>query len=170
MISLRRTSWVVFLLLALASCQPADREIVVLLRNGKLVADFPWSVWRLIGLQNRSYCIRRVELFDQETVLWSLNVPETTSPPRLCVRMPLPIGQSAAGFVSVGRPQLRNERVYGLAIDGTGNGRVDFVLRRGVLSNITEPEQQLEAPCGSQFRTALGTPMRPGWVDSSSGC
>ena len=144
----------VVLLLALASCQPPDREIVVRIRNGKLVADFPWSVWRLIGLQTRTYCIRRVELFGEEAVLWSLNVPENEPVYYSCldVRMPLPIGHAVAGFVSKGRPQLRSEQVYGVAIDGTGNARVAFALRRAFYRTSRNQSSSLNLPAAASSR------------------
>lgn len=143
----------VLLSLALTSCQPADRDIVVVLKNGQPVVDFPWSIWRLVGLQNRTYCIRRIELFDETAVLWSLNVPEGGPVYRSCVdaKMPLRLGSPLPGFISEGRPQLRVGQRYGVATDGTGNGRVDFVLQRDGTINITKPERQMEAPCGSRF-------------------
>jgi len=149
--------------LALASCQPPDRDIIVVLKNGQPFVDFPWSVWRLVGLQNRTYCIRRIELFDARAVLWSLNVPEDGPVYHSCleVKMPLRLGSPLAGFASKGRPQFRAGQQYGVAIDGTGNARVDFVLRPGGSANITEPERQMEPPCGSQFSDCrVPTPTR----------
>ena len=137
---------------ALTSCQPPDRDIVVRVKDGRPVLDFPWSVWRLVGLQNRNYCIRRIELFDGNAVLWTLNVPEDEPVYHSCldVRMPLELGTPAAGFVSRGRPQLKPGKRYGVFIDGTGNARVDFVLRPNGPMSITDPERQMDPPCGSQ--------------------
>jgi hypothetical protein len=136
--------------LALSSCQPPPRDIVVVWRNGQLVVDFPWSLWRLVGLQDRTYCVRRVELFDREKLLWTLDAKEDVQ----CrdVTMPLRIGGAKAGFVSKGQPALRNGVTYGIAIDGIGKGRADFALRReNQPKNETDWQEQIEPPCGSYF-------------------
>src|SRR4051794_30623386 len=106
--SMKRAVVGLLLPLAVTSCTSPHRDIVVALRNGHLVVDFPWSLWRLVGLQDRTYCIRRLELFDRKGVLWSLNVPENGPVYKSCldVTMPLSIGNAVAGFVSKGRPQL----------------------------------------------------------------
>jgi hypothetical protein len=152
MATLKRAVAGVFLTIALTSCQPRDRDVVVAVRNGQLVVDFPWSFWRVVGLQNRIYCIRRLELFDRTRLLWSLNVPEGGPVYHSCldVTMPLRLGDPVAGFVSEGRPQLSAGQLYGLAIDGTGNARVDFMLGREGITTITEPERQMQAPCYSR--------------------
>ena len=136
--------------LALSSCQPPPRDILVVWRNGQLLVDFPWSLWRIVGLQDRAYCIRRVELFDPAKLLWTLDMREDGQ--CLDVTMPLRLGAPIAGFVSKGRPALRSGVTYGVAIDGIGQGRVDFTLRRDDQpKNEADWEEQIEPPCGSYF-------------------
>lgn len=136
--------------LALTSCEPAPHDIVILWRDRQLVVDFPWSLWRLVGLQNRTYCIRRVELFDRQKLLWTLDTKEDVQ--CLDVTMPLRIGGTKAGFVSKGQAVLRNGVTYGVAITGIGDGRVDFTLRpERQPKNEAEWEKQIEPPCGSYF-------------------
>lgn len=114
------------------------------------MVDFPWSLWRLVGLQDRNYCIRRVELFDPEKLLWTLDMREEGQ--CLDLTMPLRIGGSATGFVSKGQPALRSGVTYGIAIDGIGEGRVDFTLRGDDQPrNEADWDEQLEPPCGSYF-------------------
>ena len=163
MTSLKLTVLGTFLPLTLTSCVPA-RDIIVVLKNGQPVVDFPSSIWRLVGLQNRTYCISRVEVFDSKAVLWSLGVPSDEPVYRSCinVKMPLQLGSPHAGFVSQGRPQFRAGQHYGVGIYGTGYGRVDFVFRPVGLTNITEPERQMEPPCSSEFNAC-------GMVESSKG-
>lgn len=151
---MRSRRWLVVLLAALASasCQPADRDILVRWRDGRLVVDFPWSLWRWFGLQDRTYCIRRIELFDATRVQWALDMIESGSS---CaeVTMPIEIGQPLGGFASQGTPELRRGIRYGVGISGIGNGRVDFVLREPGREpiNHTDWRGQLEGPCGSYW-------------------
>ena len=106
--------------LTLSSCQPPPRDVVVVWRNRELVVDFPWSLWRLVGLQDRTYCVRRLELFSRTKLLWTLDTKEDVQ--CLDVAMPLPIGRPKAGFVSKGQLALRSGVTYGIAIDGIGKG------------------------------------------------
>jgi hypothetical protein len=159
MICFSRAASVVVLAAALASCQPPDRDIVVRWHNGQLVVDFPWSLWRLVGLQDKTYCIRRVELFDGTKLLWILEMIEAD---RSCldVTMPLKVGGSIAGFVSKGRPAPRWGVRYGIAIAGIGRGRVDFTLRADATpENVRDWEKQMQPPCGSYFDECAGPPL-----------
>jgi hypothetical protein len=147
-----RAACAAVLVLALTSCQPPDRDIVVVWRNGHLVVDFPWSLWRLVGLQDRTYCIRRVELFDPTKLLWTLDMKGDGRVYNSCldVRMPLRVSRPMVGFISKGHPVLRTGVTYGIAIDGIGNGRVDFTFRREASpKNVTDRKTQMEPPCGS---------------------
>lgn len=114
------------------------------------MVDFPWSFWRLVGLQDRTYCIRRIELFDPKELLWTLDIKGDGQ--CLDVTMPLRIGGAKAGFMSKGQPSLRSGVTYGIAIVGIGTGRVDFTLRQD-----DQPENErdwgklIEPPCGSYF-------------------
>jgi hypothetical protein len=151
---LSRAASLAVLAMALTSCQPPSRDIVVVWRNGQLVVDFPWSLWRLVGLQDKSYCIRRVELFDASKLLWTLDKNEAGPIYHSCleVTMPLRIGMPIAGFVSKGQPALRAGSTYGVAISGIGDGRVDFTLRgHGSPTIETDWKKQIEPPCGSYF-------------------
>ena len=125
---------------------------MVVWRNGQLVVDFPWSVWRLLGLQDKTYCISRVELFDASKLLWTLEVNQAGPVYRSCldVTMPLRIGMPIPGFVSKGQAALRSGSAYGLAINGIGDSRVDFTLR-GRASPTIESDwtKQIVPPCGS---------------------
>ena len=148
--SSRRAIFVGAVAVALSSCQPPPRDIIVVWRNGQLVVDFPWSIWRLVGLQDRTYCVRRVELFDPEKLHWTLNTKRNVQ--CLDVTMPLSIGGSRTGFVAKGRPALRNGVTYGVAISGIGDGRVDFTLNgNGRPKNEADWKEQIEPPCGSDF-------------------
>ena len=144
----RRVTVVAVIALALSSCQPPPRDIIVVWRNGQLVVDFPWSIWRLVGLQDRTYCVRGVELFDREKLLWTLETKEDVQ--CLDVTMPLRIGAAKAGFISKGQPALRNGVTYGIAINGIGDGRVDFTLSgNNRPKNEADWRDQIAPPCGS---------------------
>jgi hypothetical protein len=104
----------------------------------------------VVGLQDRTYCVRRLELFDRQTLIWTLDTKEDVQ--CLDVTMPLIIGRAKAGFVSKGRPALRNGVAYGIAIWGIGRGRVDFILHgENEVENEANWERQIEPPCGSYF-------------------
>ena len=153
-----RATALIIIAIALSSCQPAPHDIVVVWRNGQLVIDFPWSFWRLVGLQDRTYCIRRVELFDPKELLWILDTKEEVQ--CLEVTMPLRIGSARAGFVSKGQPALRSGVTYDIAIDGIGEGRVDFKLRgHDQPKNEGDWEDQIEPPCGSYFGECPRSPL-----------
>lgn len=158
-----RAACVALLALALTSCQPPDRDIVVVWRNGQLVVDFPWNLWRLVGLQDRTYCIRRVELFDPTKLLWTLDMKQGGPVYHSCldVTMPLRVSRSMAGFISKGHPVLRSGVTYGIAIDGIGDGRVDFTFRgEASPKNVTDWKAQMEPPCGS-YRSECRDQVRP---------
>jgi hypothetical protein len=137
---------------ATASCQPPDRDIRVRWREGALVIDFPWDVWRMLGMQDRSYCIGEVLLYEAGKILWTLHWPGN---PVSCsdVEMPLAIGRPREGFTSTGAPRLKPGVRYGIAVEGLGNGRVDFILgdpgEQPV--NITRWQELMPAPCGTYF-------------------
>ena len=135
--------------LSVASCQPPDRDIRVSWRDGRLVVDFPWSLWRLIGLQDRDYCVQRIELYDVSNLLWMAELNEDAQ----CkdVRMPVVLGSPLAGFSSVGQPSLKQGRTYGVAFEGIGHGRVAFVLSGRRVQNITE-RYELSPPCAGVWR------------------
>jgi hypothetical protein len=146
----RRAALLAAAAFSLSSCQPPPRDIVVVWRNSQLMVDFPWSLWRLVGLQDRTYCVRRVELFNREKLLWTLDTKEDVQ--CLDVTMPLRIGSAKAGFVSKGQPAFRSGVTYGIRIAGIGDGRVDFTLRPDRKpKNEADWEEQIEPPCGSYF-------------------
>ena len=152
-----RAAILAVLALALGSCQPPPRDIIVVWRGGHLAIDFPWSLWRLVGLQDRSYCISRVELFNAERLLWALDAGRVQC---LDVRMPIRIGGPLEGFSTFGQADIQPSVTHGIAIDGIGSGRVDFVLRgRRAPRNVTDWEDQMEPPCGSSFGSCR-TPAR----------
>ncbi|WP_310467467.1 hypothetical protein [Sphingomonas sp.] len=120
--------------------------------------DFPWSLWRLIGRQDRTYCIDHVYLFDAEELHWALDLAADVQ--CVDVQMPLRIGKGRDGFRSTGKPQLIPGVTYGVEISGIGNGRVDFELRRPGQSPFNEsyPDAVLGSPCPS--RTSDDCPFR----------
>ena len=134
--------------LALGSCQPAERDIRVTLQDGQFVIDFPWSFWRLIGLQDRTYCIRRVQLYDASGLIWLLNAGRDVQ----CedVRMPIEIGAPLNGLTSLGQPVIQAGVTYGVAIEGIGDGRVAFVSDGEKVENITD-RNAMAPPCGPQW-------------------
>ena len=153
-VGLPQAALLALLTASLASCHPAPRDIVVVWRDSHLVVDFPWSLWRLVGLQDRTYCIRRIELFDSSALLWTSEVDDTGPIYHSCldIRMPIRIGGSMKDFVSNGRIKLRSGVTYGIAISGTGDGRIDFTLDgRAPPKNEPDREKQIEPPCGSYF-------------------
>jgi hypothetical protein len=144
-----RAICVAIVALALNSCQPPDRDIVVVWRDGQLVVDFPGSLWKLVGLQDRTYCIRRVELFEPTRPIWTLEMKEKGPVYHSCLKvtMPLRLGTSMPGFVSKGQAVLRSGVTYGLVIDGIGRGRVDFTLRgHASPKNETDWRKQIDGP------------------------
>ncbi len=135
----------------LSTCSPPNRDIRVVVHKGQFLIDFPFSLRRLIGLQNRDYCISGIEMFDRQKLLWTVRMIENQ---RSCrhVTMPIALGKPLKGFVSFGRPAIAKNALYGIAIDGIGDARVDFVVddRRGV-QNFTAWKAQFPPPCGSYF-------------------
>jgi hypothetical protein len=143
--------------LALGSCSPAPRDILVKWRKNLLVVDFPWSFWRAIGRQDRTYCIDRVEVFDSEKMQWVLAMKENYPTSCVEVTMPLIIGQPMRAFDSRGRPQFRSGVTYGVRIDGIGDGLVDFKLTaNGEIENETDWDALIEPPCGSRRGSCRG--------------
>lgn len=133
--------------LSIMGCQPPNRDIRVVWRGNGLVIDFPWSLWRLIGWQDRTYCVDSVELYDSRAVLWALKIASD----RQCigVQMPIRIGSTRSGFESRGTPRLKPGVRYGIAVDGIGTGRVDFEVRPGrqaTLLNETDWKELIEHP------------------------
>ena len=147
-----RRSLLAALSLSLNACEPPDRDIRVVWRDGQLVVDFPWSLWRLVGLQDRIYCVRRVELFDEKGLVWTL----TTKADVQCehVQMPIWLGRPLAKFVSTGRPKLDPGVTYGVEIEGIGNANVAFVLNGSKVRNITE-RNAMPAPCAGKWQCTL---------------
>lgn len=152
--------------LALGSCEPAEHDIRVVWRNGRLAIDSPWTVWNVIG-RGRSYCLSRIELFDSNALLWTLDIRKD-GPSCIDLDMPIPLGTGAPRFESTGRPRLHEGVRYGVATYGLGRGRVDFVIRgREPPVNFTDRRRQIEPPAGSQDRARLESPdclqtIRPG--------
>ena len=138
--------------LSVSACEPANHEIRVARREGQLVVDFPWSVWRLVGLQDKNYCVHRVELFDEQGLVWTL----TTKADVQCewVRMPILLGKPLARFVSVGRPTLQAGVTYGVAIEGIGRANVAFVLDGDKVTNITE-RNAMPPACAGDWNCTL---------------
>jgi len=141
------------ILLALALCAGScsiSREIRVVQRGGQLAIDFPWSLWRLVGLQDRVYpCVYMIELFDSERLLWAL---DSVQPRGGCVdaAMPIIIGEPRQGFLATGTARLRPGR-YGVSVQSWADGRVDFVLRAdGSVENITKWNEHMLPPCGTR--------------------
>jgi hypothetical protein len=135
------------LTVALTGCQPPSRDLRVIWRDSGLIIDFPWSLWRVIGWQDRSYCIHKVELYDSRAVVWKLKLEREQQ--CLDVEMPIRIGAAPSGFKSLGTPILKRGVRYGIAIEGIGDGRVDFELvsgRRGQPINATDWEKLIEHP------------------------
>lgn len=158
---MKRTAWLLLAAIcALPACQPPDRDIRVIVdAKGSLIIDFPWSVWRLIGLQDREYCIREIELFDAAKVHWRLKVREANGEYVQCldVRMPIKIGEQIRGFrATKDMPKLTTGVRYGVGIDGIGEGRVDFVLRKpgGAPLNVSGWDKVMRGPCGSIWGNA----------------
>ena len=129
------------------ACQPPDRDIRVSLRDNGLIIDFPWSLWRAVGRQNRTYCVREVELYDSRAVLWTLKMASDGQ--CIDIQMPIRIGVARSGFESRGIPRLKPRVRYGIAIRGIGRGRVDFELKPGrqaEVLNETDWDELIEHP------------------------
>lgn len=143
---------------ALMSCQPADRDIRVIWKGDTLMVDFPWSFWRLVGLQDRTYCVYEIELFDRSKVHWRQKVRKDDGIWIDCldVQMPIEIGAKRARFMSEGKPQLIPGVRYGIGINGIGDGRVDFVFRKrgDEPATIRGWDKVMRGPCGSYWGKA----------------
>ena len=114
--------------------------------------DFPWSFWRLIGRQDRTYCIDKLYLYDQRHVLWTLTMAKEVQ--CVDVQMPIRIGSPQAGFIAGGRSPMEPGVRYGVAISGIGNARVDFVMpanRDSQPINVADWDELMEPPCGTYF-------------------
>ena len=133
------------LALTLGSCSAPDRDIRVTVRGGQFAIDYPWSLWRLVGLQDRTYCIRRVQLYDASGLIWLLNTRRDVQCER--VRMPIDVGKQLNGFNALGNPAIQTNETYGVAIDGIGHGRVAFVYDGKSVENITDGKA-MAPPCG----------------------
>ncbi|QNM82466.1 hypothetical protein H8M03_10700 [Sphingomonas sabuli] len=161
------------LMLLLTSCQPPARDIIVNWHNGRLLVDFPWSLWRLVGLQNRNYCFSQVELFDQSQVLWMLKQDEKGPVWHSCfdVQMPFAIGVPLEKFTAAGIARLQRGKVYGIDIRGIGRERVDFMLRTGSKIAIERDwERVIDPPC-KQLQSECSAPRdmpwkRPPWREN----
>jgi hypothetical protein len=143
-----RGAFCIALLLALGSCSPPDMDIIVSRQSGELAIAKPWSFWNVIGLDSRDYCIRRIEMFDADTLLSAVDLTDNQ-----CLRLSLPIPFSSFGkFPSKKNQGLAVGHPYGVGITGIGNGRVDFVLNPDrTITNITDRQRQMKGPCGSYF-------------------
>ena len=146
---MRRLLTLFSLALCVGSCSPAPRDIRVVWQDGLLVVDFPWSFWRLIGLQNRSFCITEAALFDQAESLWRIKMNDN---PASCldVHMPIILGRAPRGFVEEGVPRLERGVQYGFGIYGSEDGRVDFVVtgQSNEIRNITDYKDMIQPSCG----------------------
>ncbi len=147
---MKRLAVLLILALATSSCS-FSREIRVVVRDEGLVLDFPWSLWRIVGLQDREYpCIEGIELFNHERLLWSL---DAAHPSGNCVdaKMPIPIGRPSPGFTANGTFRLVPGH-YGVGVRSYATARVDFVVGRdGSVQNITEWNERMTAPCGTYY-------------------
>lgn len=132
---------------ALSACQPPDKEVLVKSRSGTLIVDFPWSVWRLVGLQDRTWSIREIVVYDRQEVIWRAVSNEEDWVRE--VRMPIVLGAARAGFKVKGSAQFRRNHRYGVAVDGIGNGRVDFEIGDdGEVRNFVGRNELIQPPCG----------------------
>jgi hypothetical protein len=147
---MKRLVLLLMLALATGSCT-MTREIRVVTRSAGLAIDFPWSFWRVIGLQDREYPrVDRVELFDRERLLWSLASADPSGV-RSDAKMPIRIGGPNPGFIAKGDARLR-PGVYGVWVSSNADARVDFELSRdGSVRNITDRSEMMEAPCGAYW-------------------
>ncbi len=143
------------ILLAVALCTSSCsivREIRVFARGEQLFIDFPWSLWRLVGLQDRTYpCIDRIEVYDRKRVVWEMDAAQ---PSGACAdaRMPIEIGRPREGFIARGAGRLQPGR-YGVSIQSYAHGRVDFVLKADrSVRNIGDWDEWMEGPCGTYGR------------------
>ena len=147
---MKRLAILLMLALITGSCT-LTREILVVSRGGGLAIDFPWSFWRVVGLQDRQYpCVDRVELFDRERLLWRL---DSAHPGGNCsdAAMPIKIGRPNAGFMANANARLR-PGVYGVFVNSSADARVDFELSGdGSVRNIADREEQMDAPCGAYW-------------------
>jgi hypothetical protein len=148
------TRFVALLIIALSttSCS-ITREIRVAYRGNGLVIDFPWSFWRVLRPQTRHYpCIDRIELFDSEHVMWSL---DAASPSGACVdaAMPIAIGQVRTGFIAKGRAVIRAGVEYGVSIQSYAPAHVDFIVEKvgRRTRNVTDWSKMIAPPCGTYF-------------------
>lgn len=141
-----------------ASCTPAAPEIRVFRRDHALVIDFPWTISRWLGLQDRNLCLRHIEVFDAKRVVWSLDY-EADRGPCAKVQVPIPMGVSLDGFVPSGPLVLAAGRTYGVGLDDLT--RVDFVPFKDRpprnIADYHKYRQWFEAPCGSRW-SSCGNP------------
>jgi|KBSMisStaDraftv2_1062788.scaffolds.fasta_scaffold505386_2 hypothetical protein len=134
------------------SCTPAAPQIKVFRRDHALVIDFPWTLSRWLGLQDRNLCLRHIEVFDAKSVVWRLDY-EADKSPCVNVKVPIRMGAPVEGFVASGPLVLHAGRTYGVGLDDLT--RVDFVPftnrpPRNV-ADWTEYQKWFEAPCGSRW-------------------
>ena len=143
------------------SCTPAPPEIRVFRRDHALVIDFPWTLSRWLGLQDRNLCLRHIEVFDAKRVVWSLDY-EADRGSCVNVKVPIPMGVPVDGFMTSGPLVLQAGRTYGVGLDDLT--RVDFVPftdrpPRNV-ADWTEYQKLFEAPCGSRW-SSCRNPAKP---------
>ena len=141
--------------LLLGACSPPDRDIRVALRDGKLIVDYPRSFWRLVGLQDRTFCLRRIQLFRGDRLIWMM----TLTGDGQCseVRMPLVLGEPLDFFIPAGSANIQPGVIYGVAIDGIGHGGAAFRVRNGEVENVGEVA---ESPCGQWWTCDFDDPHR----------
>jgi hypothetical protein len=134
------------LAIILGGCTPAAPDIRVFRRHHALVVDFPWSVWRIIGLEDRSLCLRHIQVFDAQRVVWREDVSGGREAPCVDLRVPIPIGVPSKGFVSDGPLKLQAGRTYGVALDDLTE--VDFVpFADKSPQNIVDFSKFIQPPC-----------------------
>lgn len=134
------------LALILSSCTPAAPDIRVFRRHHALIIDFPWSIWRIFGLQDRELCLRHIQVFDTRSVVWREDVPGGQDAPCVVLRVPIPLGVPSKGFVPNGALKLQAGKMYGAALDDLT--AVDFVpFTDKPPQNIVDFSQMIEPPC-----------------------
>lgn len=146
----RRIGYPILMSLALVSCDPAAPEIRVFRHNRALVVDTPWTVWRWIGVEHPSLCIRHIQIFDPKQVVWRLDTWNGDAGPCVDVRLPIRLGVSFDGFGEAAPLHLVAGKTYGVFLDDVNE--VDFVpFSNRNPTNITDYKKFFEAPCDSRL-------------------
>jgi hypothetical protein len=149
-----RTPWLIAYVIALAlaesSCTLAAPEIRVFRHDNALFVEFPRTVWRWLGLQDRNLCLRRIEIFDASKIVWREDVLGGDLAPCVSLKVPIRLGVQTKGFAETAPLHLKGGVTYAVVLDELS--RVDFIpFADRTPTNITDHSKFFEAPCDSRW-------------------